>query len=535
VADQEGNTALHVASLSNKTECMRVLLRAGATDSLSVGNKDGKTPINISKELDHAESIEVLKQSASDKLVLCENVKIDWGLNEADGIYDNPLDLLDIKPEFSDEETLNDSKAETKARSSPPTPPRHRRQLPTRPVSQMILPGAGYMKGIQGLSGMSPLVSGLTLVGSDSPSVDKLSGGSPVVRRRAPVPRSTETVAVNVRSSMFVPSTVADTMFSSMTSTFGHGPKNKATNETGGDPSDSPPPIPPVRCSSVSRDRDKRFGVDVPLPPLPAKPKFDDPGPPAVKPPPPEVKTRPPPEVANRRAPPVPPVPNYKRSGSEMKPPAPPLPMHRRSKSEGRSPFGEDIPAGPGSVSKPPVEKKLSDPVDVEEGDKGETCPLPPPRPLKLGSVRVTSSPSLVANGDIGARSFSLPRPPPRTGSELTSGKPPPQTIVKKESNNKAQEPVTEEEEEANPVPESPVPSLPPRSHGTGSPSGLPRRVQALYDCEADNADELTFKEGDVILVQGEAEDAEWWEGEVEGKPGKTGVFPISFVRVLPE
>ena len=40
--------------------------------------------------------------------------------------------------------------------------------------------------------------------------------------------------------------------------------------------------------------------------------------------------------------------------------------------------------------------------------------------------------------------------------------------IVKKESNNKAQEPVTEEEEEANPVPESPVPSLPPRSHGTG-------------------------------------------------------------------
>ena len=84
------------------------------------------------------------------------------------------------------------------------------------------------MKGIQGLSGMSPLVSGLTLVGSDSPSVDKLSGGSPVVRRRAPVPRSTETVAVNVRSSMFVPSTVADTMFSSMTSTFGHGPKNKA-------------------------------------------------------------------------------------------------------------------------------------------------------------------------------------------------------------------------------------------------------------------------------------------------------------------
>ena len=35
--------------------------------------------------------------------------------------------------------------------------------------------------------------------------------------------------------------------------------------------------------------------------------------------------------------------------------------------------------------------------------------------------------------------------------------------------------------------------------------------MQALYDCEADNEDELTFKEGDIILVKGEGEDAEWW------------------------
>ena len=39
----------------------------------------------------------------------------------------------------------------------------------------------------------------------------------------------------------------------------------------------------------------------------------------------------------------------------------------------------------------------------------------------------------------------------------------------------------------------------------------LPQRVEALYDCEADNEDELTFKEGDIILVKGEGEDAEWW------------------------
>lgn len=37
-----------------------------------------------------------------------------------------------------------------------------------------------------------------------------------------------------------------------------------------------------------------------------------------------------------------------------------------------------------------------------------------------------------------------------------------------------------------------------------------PKRVKALYNCVADNPDELTFSEGDVIVVDGE-EDHEWW------------------------
>ena len=41
--------------------------------------------------------------------------------------------------------------------------------------------------------------------------------------------------------------------------------------------------------------------------------------------------------------------------------------------------------------------------------------------------------------------------------------------------------------------------------------SSHPRRVQALYDCEADNEDELTFREGEIILVTGDAEDDDWW------------------------
>lgn len=34
--------------------------------------------------------------------------------------------------------------------------------------------------------------------------------------------------------------------------------------------------------------------------------------------------------------------------------------------------------------------------------------------------------------------------------------------------------------------------------------------MKTIYDCQADNDDELTFVEGEVIVVTGE-EDQEWW------------------------
>ncbi|XP_019735426.1 arf-GAP with SH3 domain, ANK repeat and PH domain-containing protein 1-like [Hippocampus comes] len=58
------------------------------------------------------------------------------------------------------------------------------------------------------------------------------------------------------------------------------------------------------------------------------------------------------------------------------------------------------------------------------------------------------------------------------------------------------------------------------------------RRVKTIYDCQADNDDELTFVEGEVIVVTGE-EDQEWWIGHIEGEPERKGVFPMSFVHIL--
>lgn len=86
------------------------------------------------------------------------------------------------------------------------------------------------------------------------------------------------------------------------------------------------------------------------------------------------------------------------------------------------------------------------------------------------------------------------------------------------------------------------------------------KRVKTIYDCQADNDDELTFAEGEVIIVTGE-EDQEWWVsksvpwravaisivwtdchghqfaflqiGHIEGQPERKGVFPMSFVHIL--
>uniref|UniRef100_A0A3B5MSA2 Uncharacterized protein n=1 Tax=Xiphophorus couchianus TaxID=32473 RepID=A0A3B5MSA2_9TELE len=85
-------------------------------------------------------------------------------------------------------------------------------------------------------------------------------------------------------------------------------------------------------------------------------------------------------------------------------------------------------------------------------------------------------------------------------------------------------------------------PSNPPNSDSNSSMYGERlvgfkpklKRVKAIYDCFADNPDELTFREGEVIVVEGE-EDSEWWIGHVEGEPDRKGAFPVTFVHFITE
>uniref|UniRef100_A0A4W6EIW2 Un-named sa1614 n=1 Tax=Lates calcarifer TaxID=8187 RepID=A0A4W6EIW2_LATCA len=97
------------------------------------------------------------------------------------------------------------------------------------------------------------------------------------------------------------------------------------------------------------------------------------------------------------------------------------------------------------------------------------------------------------------------------------------------------------------PPPSSPAPPLPQESKLTlqlvgtflvlfvyfHQPRGTSsRRVQALYDCQADHHDELSFSEGQVLVVLGQ-EDSDWWHGYIEDEPDQRGLFPSSFVQLL--
>ncbi|ERL85163.1 hypothetical protein D910_02585 [Dendroctonus ponderosae] len=140
----------------------------------------------------------------------------------------------------------------------------------------------------------------------------------------------------------------------------------------------------------------------------------------------------------------------------------------------------------------------------------------PPPAPLnRLSNGRSNESISSMASDlDVSGMSHN-PIPPPRRASDS-----PPQRVS------------------SSPISTVCSPrSVPPGrlSYTSNGGAGL-RRCKALYDCAADNEDELSFQEGEIIIVVNEqTDDDNWMEGVLENEPDKSGMFPISFVHMLPD
>ena len=66
------------------------------------------------------------------------------------------------------------------------------------------------------------------------------------------------------------------------------------------------------------------------------------------------------------------------------------------------------------------------------------------------------------------------------------------------------------------------------------SPATTPTRnaqpsCQALYDFDAENPGELSFKEGDVIMLKSKI-DENWYDGSLNGK---SGYFPVNYVNII--
>ncbi|XP_046297178.1 arf-GAP with SH3 domain, ANK repeat and PH domain-containing protein 2 isoform X6 [Marmota monax] len=184
-------------------------------------------------------------------------------------------------------------------------------------------------------------------------------------------------------------------------------------------------------------------------------------------------------------------------------------------------------PAAPTTTSAPPLPPRnvIKDPL----------APTPPPPVAKTPSMLEALSQS-GKPPQPGASQSRPPPLPPQPPSRLPQKKPAPGADKPTPLINKGQPrgPVDLCGTEAhgslsNAVALQPPAPMPRKSQATKS---KPKRVKALYNCVADNPDELTFSEGDVIVVDGE-EDQEWWIGHIDGDPSRKGAFPVSFVHFI--
>ncbi|XP_051689274.2 arf-GAP with SH3 domain, ANK repeat and PH domain-containing protein 2 isoform X2 [Oryctolagus cuniculus] len=184
-------------------------------------------------------------------------------------------------------------------------------------------------------------------------------------------------------------------------------------------------------------------------------------------------------------------------------------------------------PAVPSTTSAPPLP-----PRNV---GKDPLTPMPPPPVARTPSViEALSQPSKPTQP--GVSQSKAPPLPPQPPSRLPQKKPAPGADKSTLPTSKGQSrgPGELSGTEAlgplsNAVVLQPPAPMPRKSQAT---KAKPKRVKALYNCVADNPDELTFSEGDVIVVDGE-EDQEWWIGHIDGDPSRKGAFPVSFVHFI--
>lgn len=163
---------------------------------------------------------------------------------------------------------------------------------------------------------------------------------------------------------------------------------------------------------------------------------------------------------------------------------------------------------------------------------------MPPAPAAKMpGALEALSQQSKLTQPGVPGKTTAPPLPQPQPPSRLPQRRPAPGTDKSTPLISKGQPrgPAADVSgtEALGPLSNTPALQPPaPMPRKSQAAKLKPKRVKALYNCVADNPDELTFSEGDVIIVDGE-EDQEWWIGHLDGDPSRKGAFPVSFVHFI--
>lgn len=513
-----GNTALHYCCMYEKPECLKLLLRGKpATD---ITNQNGETALDVARRLRNTQCEEALVQAAEGKFNPHIHVEYEWSLRLEE--MDESDDDLDDKPSPI-----------KKDRSPRPQSFCHSSSL--SPHDKLSLPGFISQRDKQQRLSYSAFTNQMYSASTDLTS-SPVADGPPLPPRnqgKAPPPSGPSSTLTPGGSSTLSkkrpppPPPGHKRTLSDPPSPLSHSPHSKG-GLTGGSDS-TPPPVTkmspisnkfegiPQQQSTTQSNTKSTLGPRV-LPKLPQKValrKIDTIHHPSMDKPslPPEVFQKSPPGTDTpQKAPPadrpqpgdLPPKPQP----SELPPKPGELPPKPQLSDLPPKPQLGDLPPKPQLKDLPP-KPQLSD-IPPKPGP-AESAPRPAPEIVQRPQTQPPPPPQ------------PQPQPqPPSTPQDSPS--PNQQAAVLPTSPQPA--------EDTNGTPagmaETPVPL--PRKINTGKSKA--RRVKTIYDCQADNDDELTFVEGEVIIVTGE-EDQEWWIGHIEGEPERKGVFPMSFVHIL--
>uniref|UniRef100_A0A8C7QTI3 ArfGAP with SH3 domain, ankyrin repeat and PH domain 1 n=1 Tax=Oncorhynchus mykiss TaxID=8022 RepID=A0A8C7QTI3_ONCMY len=473
-----GNTALHYCCMYEKHECLKLLLRGKpATD---ITNQNGETALDIARRMKNSQCEEALVQAAAGKYYPHVHVEYEWSLRLEE--LDESDDDLDDKPSPI-----------KKDRSPRPQSFCHSSSL--SPHDKLSLPGFISHRDKQQRMSYSAFTNQMYSASTDLTSSSPVADAPPLPpRNQGKAPPSTLTPGGSSTLSKKRPPPPP--------------PGHKRTL------SDPPSPLSHSRggiyvgesslVGKTQADTSKyclsTLGPRV-LPKLPQKvalrkidtihPSMDKPGLP------PEVlqKSPPGPECLTKAI-----LPDKPQLGD-----LPPKPQP------------SELPPKPGEL---PPKPQLSDlPPKPQLGDL-------PPKPLLKD---LPPKPQLSQDGHPKPGVADLPSPRPPPGEPAPKPHPPESAAANQQAETESPSSQGSEDTNGSPAcaPDTPVP-LPRKNTGKTKS----RRVKTIYDCQADNDDELTFVEGEVIIVTGE-EDGEWWIGHIEGHPERKGVFPMSFVHIL--